>query len=67
MPADSSETPEAAAPAAKLSADRLTSVAVRFQAVLLGRALIVGVLVLLVMVGLFLSNFAFNKALGTGS
>src|SRR5215468_6916273 len=64
MPADASETTEGAAPAPKPSADRLTSVAVRFQAVVLRRALIVGVLVLLVMVGLFLSNFAVNKALG---
>jgi hypothetical protein len=64
MPADSSETIEDAARAPKPSADRLTSVAVRIQAVLLRRALIVGALVLLVMVGLFLSNFAVNKALG---
>ena len=46
------------------SPDRLTSVAARFQAAVLRRSLIAGALVLLVMVGLFLSNFAVNKALG---
>src|SRR5262249_6503985 len=66
MPADSSETTEGAARAPKPSADRLTSVAIRFQALVLRRALIVGVLVLLVMVGLFLSNLPVNKALGYG-
>jgi hypothetical protein len=64
MPADSSGAAEAAAKAPALSLDRLTSVAARFQAVVLRRGLIVGALVLLVMVGLFLSNFAVNKALG---
>jgi hypothetical protein len=64
MSADSAETAEGAANAPAHSRDRLTSVAGRFQAVVLRRALIVGVLVLLVMVGLFLSNFAVNKALG---
>jgi hypothetical protein len=64
MPADSPETAAGAASAPAHSRDRLTSVAARFQAVVLRRALIVGVLVLLVMVGLFLSNFAVNKALG---
>jgi hypothetical protein len=64
MPVDSPETAEGAASASAHSRDRLTSVAARFQAVVLRRALIVGVLVLLVMVGLFLSNFAVNKALG---
>jgi hypothetical protein len=64
MPADSSEGTEGAARAPAHSVDRLTSVAAGFQAVVLRRALIVGVLVLLVMVGLFLSNFAVNKALG---
>jgi hypothetical protein len=43
------------------------AVASRFQSVVLRRAQIVSVLVLLVMVGLFLSNFAVNKALGSGS
>jgi hypothetical protein len=64
MPADSPGTAEGAASASTHSRDRLTSVAARFQAVVLRRALIIGVLVLLVMVGLFLSNFAVNKALG---
>lgn len=64
MPADSPGTAEGAASAPAHARDRLTSVAARFQAVVLRRALIVGVLVLLVMVGLFLSNFAVNKALG---
>ena len=64
MPADSSRAAEGAASAPAHSLDRLTSMAARFQAVVLRRALIVGVLVLLVMIGLFLSNFAVNKALG---
>jgi len=64
MTADSSGATEGAASAPASSLDRLTSVAVRFQAVVLRRALIIGGLVLLVMVGLFLSNFAVNKALG---
>ena len=64
MPVDSSEATEGVARAPAHSVDRLTSMAARFQAVVLRRALIVGVLVLLVMVGLFLSNFAVNKALG---
>lgn len=64
MPADYPGTAEGAASAPTHSRDRLTSVAARFQAVVLRRALIIGVLVLLVMVGLFLSNFAVNKALG---
>jgi hypothetical protein len=64
MPADSSEATEGAASPPTHSPDRLTSVAARFQSLVLRRALIAGVLVLLVMVGLFLSNFAVNKALG---
>src|SRR5262245_18755117 len=64
MPADSSGATEGAASAPAHLPDRLSSVAARFQAVVLRRALIAGVLVLLVMVGLFLSNFAVNKALG---
>jgi len=64
MPADSSGATESAASAPAQSSDRLSSVAARFQAEVLRRALIAGVLVLLVMVGLFLSNFAVNKALG---
>jgi hypothetical protein len=64
MPADPSGATEGAASAPAHSPDRLSSVAARFQAVVLRRALIAGVLVLLVMVGLFLSNFAVNKALG---
>jgi len=64
MPADSSGATEGAASAPAHSVDRLTSVATRFQTLVLRRALIVGALVLLVMVGLFLSNFAVNKALG---
>lgn len=44
-------------------ADRLTVMATRFESVMLRRALIVGALVMLVMVGLFLSNFAVSKAM----
>ena len=64
MAADSSGATEGAAGAMAHSPDRLTSVAARFQAAVLRRSLIAGALVLLVMVGLFLSNFAVNKALG---
>ncbi len=40
----------------------MTAMAARFESIVLRRALIVGALVLLVMVGLFLSNFAIDKA-----
>jgi hypothetical protein len=59
----STETqPSPAAPSATQPADTLTALATRFEAVMLRRALIVGALVLLVMIGLFLSNFAVEKA-----
>jgi len=55
-----SETGIAAPPP---SPDRLAALAVRFETMVLRRALIVGGLALLVMVGLFLSNFAVDKAI----
>jgi len=64
MAVDSSGATESAPTAPTRSLDRLTSIADRFQAVVLRRAVIIGGLVLLVMVGLFLSNFAVNKSLG---
>ncbi|MGO9452581.1 MAG: hypothetical protein ACLQDV_16310 [Candidatus Binataceae bacterium] len=61
MPVEDSST--SATPASPPPApDRLTAIAVRFEAVMLRRALIVGALGLLVMIGLFLSNFSIDKA-----
>lgn len=42
--------------------DRVAVLASRFQSIMLRRALIVGALVMLVMIGLFLSNFSVDKA-----
>lgn len=42
--------------------DRMTAVASRFESIVLRRALIIGALILLVMIGLFLSNFAITEA-----
>jgi hypothetical protein len=62
MTTDNPAPPQVPAVASAPSPDRLTSVASRFESVVLRRALIVGALVLLVMIGLFLSNFAINQA-----
>jgi hypothetical protein len=45
-----------------LPSDRLARVAARFESIVLRRALIVGGLIVLVMIGLFLSNLAVQKA-----
>ncbi len=42
--------------------DRLTTLAARFESAMLRRAMIIGALAVLVMIGLFLSNFAIEKA-----
>ena len=56
------EIPISTEPSSPSPPDRLAAVQSRFESIVLRRGLIIGGLIVLVMIGLFLSNFAVQKA-----